>query len=137
MGGEVRRHLAVTVGDGERRRRYAVCFNPREAERRLALEEAELATLSGLADGEQHRKRVCELRAGGRYGRYLRLDPRGRARIDRATVRAAERFDGRFVVHSNDDTLSAEDLAQEGGRWADCLTIVGESAILYMVMEDS
>ena len=108
----------VTVGDGERRRRYAVCFNPREAERRLAhrrqvLEEleAELATLSGLADGEQHRKRVCELRASGRYGRYLRLTRGGRARIDRARVKAAERFDGKFVVHSNDDTLSAEDLA--------------------------
>lgn len=51
---------------------------PREAERRLAhrgqvLEEleAELATLSKLAHGEQHRKRVCELRASARYGRYL------------------------------------------------------------------
>ena len=108
----------VTVGDGERRRRYAVCFNPREAERQrahrqvvLAELEAELATLSGLADGEQHRKRVCELRASARYGRYVRLTPSGRARIDRAKVNAAQRRDGRFVVHSNDDTLSAEDLA--------------------------
>ena len=108
----------VTVGDGERRRRYAVCSNPREAERRLAhrrqvLEEleAELTTLSSLADGEQHRKRVCELRASGHYGRYLRLTRGGRARIDRARVKAADRFDGKFVVHSNDDTLTAEDLA--------------------------
>ncbi|MCY3730146.1 MAG: IS1634 family transposase, partial [Rhodospirillaceae bacterium] len=71
----------VTVGDGERRRRYAVCFNPREAERRLAhrrqvLEEleAELATLSGLADGERHRHRV----RGGRVRTplfYLRKKP--------------------------------------------------------------
>ena len=50
-------------------------------------------------------------RASGRYGRYLRLTRSGRARIDRARVKAAERFDGKFVVHSNDDTLSAEDLA--------------------------
>jgi hypothetical protein len=27
-------------------------------------------------------------------------------------VRAAERLDGKFVVHSNDDTLNAEDLAR-------------------------
>ena len=108
----------VTVGEGERRRRYAVCFNPREAERQrahrqtvLAELEAELATLSGLADGEQHRKRVCELRASRRYGRYLRLTRGGHPRIDRAKVKAAQRRDGKFVVHSNDDTLTAEDLA--------------------------
>ena len=108
----------VTVGDGERRRRYAVCVNPKEAERQrlhrgqvLAELEAELATLSGVADGEQHRKRVCELRASGRYGRYLRLTRGGRPRIDRAKVNAAERLDGKFVVHGNDDTLTAEDLA--------------------------
>ena len=108
----------VTVGEGERRRRYAVCFNPREAERQrahrrevLAELEAELAALSGVADGEPHRKRICELRASGRYGRYLRLTRGGRPRIDRAKVKAAERRDGKFVVHSNDDTLTAEDLA--------------------------
>ena len=108
----------VTVGDGERQRRYAVCFNPREAERQRAhrrevLTElaAELAALSGVADGEPHRKRVCALRASGRYGRYLRLTRGGQPRIDRARVKAAERRDGKFVVHSNDDTLTAEDLA--------------------------
>lgn len=31
--------------------------------------------------------------------------------IDAAKVKAAERLDGKFVVHSNDDTLSAEDMA--------------------------
>lgn len=108
----------VAVGDGERRRRYAVCFNPREAERQrahrrdvLAELEAELAALSDVADGEQHRKRVCQLRASRRYGRYLRLTRGGRPRIDRAKVKAAQRRDGKFVVHSNDDTLAAEDLA--------------------------
>ena len=106
----------VVVGEGERRRRYAVCFNPREAERQrrhraevLAELEAELASLRPGEGG--HRKRVCELRASRRYGRYLRLTKRGLARIDRAQVKAAERLDGKFVVHSNDDTLSGEDLA--------------------------
>ena len=48
--------------------------------------------------------RVCELRASGRYGRYIRLTPTGRPVINRAKVKAAERLDGKFVVHSNDDT---------------------------------
>ena len=106
----------VVVGEGERRRRYAVCFNPREAERQrrhrakvLAELEAELASLR--PSGSSHRKRACELRASRRYGRYVRLTKTGLLRIDRAKVKAAERLDGKFVVHSNDDTLQAEDMA--------------------------
>ena len=107
----------VVVGEGERRWRYVVCFNPREAERQhnhrvqvLTELEAELATMGSCSGGE-HSKRVCELRASGRYGRYIRLTPTGRPVIHRAKVKAAERLDGKFVVHSNDDTLSAEDMA--------------------------
>ena len=95
----------VVVGDGERRRRYVVCFNPREAERQrnhrtqvLTELEAELATMRACS-GTEHSKRVCELRASGRYGRYIRLTGTGRAVIDRAKVKAAERLDGKFVVH--------------------------------------
>ena len=40
-----------------------------------------------------------------------RLTKTGLLRIDRAKVKAAERLDGKFVVHSNDDTLGAEDMA--------------------------
>ena len=35
----------------------------------------------------------------------------GCALIDAGAVKAAERLDGKFVVHSNDDTLSAADMA--------------------------
>ena len=61
--------------------------------------------------GGEHSKRVCELRASGRYGRYIRLTGTGRPVIDRAKIKAAERMDGKLVVHSNDDTLSGEDMA--------------------------
>ncbi len=107
----------VVVGDGERRRRYAVCHNPVEERRQKAHRDqviaelaAELASLQDLP-GDGHTKRVCVLRASGRYGAYLTIDKRGTLRIDQAAVRDRERFDGKFVVHSNDDTLSAEDLA--------------------------
>ncbi|MEK7362135.1 MAG: transposase, partial [Pseudomonadota bacterium] len=106
----------VIVGEGERRRRYAVCFNPLEAKRQkshredlLKELEAELAGLSDLAK-VSHTKRVCALRTSARYGRLLKETKQGLA-IDRQAVTELERFDGKFVVHSNDDTLTAEDMA--------------------------
>lgn len=107
----------VVVGDGERRRRYVVCHNPDEERRQRkhrakVLEElgAELKSLRDLSGG-RHSKRVCKLRASGRYGRYIALDDNGKPKIDRKKVKAEERLDGKFVVHSNDDTLTAEDMA--------------------------
>jgi plasmid stabilization system protein ParE len=106
----------VVVGDGERRHRYVVCHNLQEEARQqehrqqvLRELEAELASLGDLP-AEGHTKRVCELRASGRYGKYLRICG-GKLEIDRAKVRTEERLDGKFVVHSNDDTLTAEDMA--------------------------
>ena len=94
-----------------------VCFNPREAERQhnhraqlLAEREAEFATVRECSGGG-HSKRVCELRTCGRYGRFIRWTGTGRPVLDRAKVKAAERMDGKFVVYSNDDTLSTEDMA--------------------------
>ncbi len=108
----------VVVGDGERRRRYVVCYNPQEAERQErhrqeVLEEltAEIQSLRETAPRSSHAKRVCELRASGRYGRYVRLTKNGHPRIDQAAVVALSSLDGKFVVHSNDDTLTAADLA--------------------------
>lgn len=105
----------VIVGDGERRRRYVVCHNPQEEARQsahrqklLAMLEAELASMRSSAGS--HSKRTCELVASARFGRYLRETKSGLA-IDRAAVTEAERYDGKWVVTSNDDTLSVEDLA--------------------------
>jgi transposase len=101
---------------GERRRRYVVCFNPQEAERQrqhrtrlIGLLEAELAALKRA--GDDHSKRACELMASARFRPYLRQLTGGRLRLDRRAVRQAARYDGKFVVTSNDDTLTAEDLA--------------------------
>ena len=107
----------VIVGDGERRRRYVVCYNPQEAERQARHREEVLTELAAEieclheSNGGSHSKRVCELRASRRYGRYIRLTQNGHPRIDQANVQALAKLDGKFVVHSNDDTLSAADLA--------------------------
>ena len=63
------------------------------------------------AGGAAQRKREFALRASGRYGRYLKTGKNGRLAIDAAKVKAAQRREGKFVVHGNDDTLSGEDMA--------------------------
>jgi hypothetical protein len=68
----------VTVGDGERRRRYVVCFNPVEAERQKSHRKKilegladELKTLRKPTRGKLHSKRTCELLTTPRFARYL------------------------------------------------------------------
>jgi hypothetical protein len=106
----------VVVGEGERRRRYVLCLNPEEAERERRHREQVLVELNAelglLREREaDHPKAACTLLASRRYGRYLTTDYLGRPRLDIAKIKAAEKFDGKFVVITNDDTLSAEDVA--------------------------
>ncbi len=105
----------VIVGDGERRRRYILCYNPTEAERqqrhraqRLAELEAELAR---HPDKNATAQWAIELLASGRYKRYLTTTAKGQIRIDRAAIREAQRYDGKWVLETNDDTISLEDAA--------------------------
>jgi hypothetical protein len=101
---------------GERRRRYVVCYNPQEATRQAAhrakvvqVLEGELAALAHA--GRAHPRRACELLTSLRFRPYLRQTKTGRLLLDRGAVREAARSDGKFVVTTNDDTLSAEDVA--------------------------
>jgi transposase len=107
----------VFVGEGERRRRYVIAHNPLEEGRQRAHREkvlteleAELATLEQPGDG-RHSKRAMALIVSGRYARYLRETAGGKLRIDRTAVEEAARYDGKWVITSNDDTLTAVDLA--------------------------
>jgi len=106
----------VWVGRGERRRRYVVCYNPQEAERQRAHREellaelgAELAAMEKRED--EHPKRACHLLASRRYGRYLRKLKDGRLRLNKAAIKEAGRRDRLWVIRTNDESLSSEDLA--------------------------
>jgi transposase len=106
----------VLVGDGARRRRYVVCHNPVEQRRQRKHREQlveqlgrELASLQPRS-GQEHSKRVCELRTSRRFGRYVRQGDKSLV-IDWKAVRQEERYDGKWVITSNDDTLTPEDLA--------------------------
>jgi hypothetical protein len=105
----------VVVGDGERRRRYILCYNPREAERQghhrqmiVELLESELARHKDHSASAQW---AIELLASRRFKRYLRITKAGLIRIDRAAIVAAAKYDGKWVIETNDDTISLEDAA--------------------------
>lgn len=105
----------VIIGDGERRRRYILCYNPKEAERQRAhrdeivrLLEEELAS---HRDRDASAQWAIELLASKRYKRYLTTTEAGKLRLDRAAVTEAKRYDGKWVLETNDDTISLEDAA--------------------------
>jgi Transposase DDE domain len=103
------------VGEGARRRRYIICRNLVEAARQrqhraavLAALRQELARLAPQAPN--HTKRACALVASKRDSRYLSRGPGGQLAIDAKAVRRAARMDGKYVLLTNDDTLSPEDV---------------------------
>jgi transposase len=105
----------VIVGDGERRKRYILCYNPKEAEhqrkhRQMIVEllEDELARYKDRSATAQW---AIELLASRRFKRYLRILKSGKVRIDRTAAREAEKYDGKWVIETNDDTISLEDAA--------------------------
>jgi hypothetical protein len=103
----------VIVGQGERRRRYILCLNAEEAKREQRHRNEILDLLQLELDhlASDHPKAACRLVSSKRFGPYLSQDDQGRPYIDRAKVRRAEQLDGKFVLTTNDDTLSAADIA--------------------------
>ena len=105
----------VEVGGGVLRRRYFVCFNPHEAERqRLHREEVlkELREeLEAHRDWDATAKWAVELLASQRTRRYLSVSTAGKLFVDPSKAREAEKFDGKWVLITNDDTLKPEDAA--------------------------
>ena len=103
----------VVIGDGERRRRYILCLNQEEAERQKWRRAALLETLEAELDAlkADHPKRACRLLASKRFAPYLAQDENGRPYLDRDKVKRAEHLDGKFVLTTNDDTLSVADIA--------------------------
>ena len=105
----------VIIGDGERRKRYMLCYNPREAERqrkhRSELIEILQQELASHPDNDATAQWAIELLASRRFKRYLSITKTNRIRIDRAKIGKAARYDGKWVLETNDDTISLEDAA--------------------------
>jgi transposase len=106
----------VVGGDGVEARRYILCYNPKQAERQRQHRERVVQELEQKMEEHKNKKATAqwaiELKASGRYGRYLKVTKGGQLRINRGAIREAGRYDGKWVVQTNDDTLSLANAAQ-------------------------
>ena len=107
----------VRVDDGTVRDRFVVCHNPERAERDQQLRERILARLAAEIAGSD---KLSAAKRSELYGalatrpafkRLLRKTPAGKLRIDRAAVAREAKLDGKYLLRTSDETLSAEDLA--------------------------
>lgn len=107
----------ILVGEGEARQRYILVRNPKRAERdrrqRQELLEQLQEQLKGLGElkGPPHSRACCALLSHPAYRRYLKLDRQGRPYIDRHQVAEEARLDGKYLLRTSDDTLSAAEVA--------------------------
>jgi hypothetical protein len=86
----------VIVGDGERRRRYISCYNPKEAKRqqkhRAHIVEMLEQELARHPDRSAKAQWAIELLASKRFKRYLSVTKNDRIRIDRGKIREAAKY---------------------------------------------
>jgi len=105
----------VIIGDGEMRKRYILCFNPKEAKRqrkhRARVIEILEKELTKHPDKKATAQWAIELLASQRYKRYLTITKSNQIRIDRGKARQAQKYDGKWVLETNDDTISMQDAA--------------------------
>jgi transposase len=102
---------------GERAERFVVCHNPEQAERDRLVRDRLVTHLEGLIDGSDartQRKRdelAGSLKDKPGLRRFLRRTPRGLLRIDRAAIKREASLDGKWLLRTNDETLTPDDLA--------------------------
>jgi len=111
------RFKEVIVGKGSvAARRFVVVHNPKEAERDAARRAETIGELErrlselGDLNGKEHTKAACALRAHPSFGRYLRQAKGGRLDIDRGKLAREAKLDGKYLISTSDDYLSAEDV---------------------------
>jgi transposase len=104
--------------EGAGKRRFVVVRNPDEARRDKAKREDILAEVRRRLDalkelnGEPHAKAECALRSHETFGRYVAQTPKGRLTLNREKIAQEELLDGKYLISSSDDSLSAEDVVR-------------------------
>ena len=107
----------VRLGDGARAQRFVVCHNPEAAARDAQVRGNLVAYLEEQiagSDSWSRRRRdelVGALRTRPALYRLLRRTKEGKLRLDRAAIKRDERLDGKWLLRTSDETLSAADLA--------------------------
>jgi hypothetical protein len=104
----------IRVRRGAKERRYVLVYNPERAAREKAIREEtlevlreELERIKGFS-GSRREKAVCRLRSNPVLRKYLAKDG---LRIDKEKVRREERLDGKYLLSTTEEDLSAEEVA--------------------------
>jgi len=107
----------VRIDDGTDRDRFVICHNPERAVRDRAVREQILARLTEQIAGSdrltaaKRRELYGALATKPAFKRFLRQTPTGKLRIDRAAVNTEAKLDGKFLLRTSDESLSADDIA--------------------------
>ena len=108
----------VRIDEGTNRDRFVICHNPERADRDQLVREQildrlrqEIHTADGLAPSKRS-ELYGALSTKPAYKRLLRKTPTGKLRIDRAAVAREAKLDGKFLLRTSDESLSAEDIAE-------------------------
>ena len=107
----------VTLGRGATRRRYVILYNPDEAKKDKATREKmisrinqELQSIEALPSEKQTEART-KLLAHKSLGRYVKELKSGQVKLDQAKIKDDAKLDGKHLLSSSNEELSAEDLA--------------------------
>ncbi|MCA1699787.1 MAG: IS1634 family transposase [Actinobacteria bacterium] len=107
----------VRVDDGTNRDRFVICHNPEQAQRDRAVRERILTRLTEQIAGSdkltpaKRRELYGALATKPAFKRLLRQTPTGKLRVDRAAVATEAKLDGKFLLRTSDESLSATDIA--------------------------
>jgi hypothetical protein len=102
---------------GARAERFTICHNPEQALRDRVVRERLAAHLEDLIAGSdawpktKRDELVGSLKDKPALRRLLRRTPRGLLRIDRTAIKREAALDGKWLLRTNDETLTPEDLA--------------------------
>lgn len=107
----------VRVDDGTGRDRFVVCHNPEAAVRDEAVREQIVARLQEAIAGSdalsprERAELAGKLKTKPAFNRFLRATPGGLLRVDRAAVARDANFDGKFLLRTSDESLTAAEVA--------------------------
>ena len=107
----------VRVDDGTDRDRFVICHNPERARRDELIREQILARLSEKIAGSDKLTAAKRAELYGAlatkpaFNRFLRKTKTAKLRIDRAAVTKEAGLDGKFLLRTSDESLTATDIA--------------------------
>jgi transposase len=104
----------VFSGKGTGRRRYVIAYNPKQAKVDRINREKILERLSCELEAlnRNHKSKAqCKVILHRSMGRYVKELKSGKLKINKAKIKQEEKLDGKYLLSTSDQHLSAEDIA--------------------------